>query len=260
MVAKKSLIRRKKPVVSESTTVKAVDVKEENVAEEAAPVQVSEPVQALPTPSEVPEITSPAPAASTPVTEDSPGGGIASSYDVSDSSSEEEEASGNDYDSNKSHTILGKLKWVIAFFVFLGFLVAVAYFSYMYGLTQGKNVAAIAEKSKKATVTPTLTETQEEVDLSAYTIEILNGSGKSGEASVLQDSLVEMGYKVEKIGNSPDSVKKTIIKSKKSVPTSFVKSLNKELADTYTLDDAEELEISEVTDVIIVIGSSKKQE
>lgn len=153
------------------------------------------------------------------------------------------------------------IKWLIVFIVSILILGAVAYFSYQFGLSQGSKIAQKKVEQQKAsapTRAPTPTE-EASANLSAYSISILNGSGRAGEASTLQKSLDGKGFNVEKIGNAETPVLKTVISAKKAVSAAFIDKLKKELSATYTLDDVQVLANSSDVDVVIVIGSSKKE-
>lgn len=165
-----------------------------------------------------------------------------------------DEAAPSDKDSS------GMVKWLIIFIIFILLLGVVAYVSYQFGLSQangnpGKNV----EQQDESAPSPSPTE-EASANLSAYSITVLNGSGITGEASTLQKSLDAAGFKVEAIGNADEDVDKTIIKAKKSVPSSFTDQLTEELSKTYVLDDSEVLKSSSEEDVVIIIGSTKEEE
>lgn len=131
-----------------------------------------------------------------------------------------------------------------------------------------KMVEDVAKKEKKEKVTPTVTETASptpatksatvEIDISKYTIKVLNGSGISGEASRLKDTLSESEFNVDNIGNADKSdYEKTKILAKKKVPAKFLDKLKKELEKSYVLEENEELPEEEGVDVVITIGNSK---
>ena len=101
----------------------------------------------------------------------------------------------------------------------------------------------------------------EVVDLSMYKIQVLNGSGISGEAARAKQLLEEEKFTVSSIGNA-DTVnyQKTIIQSKKTVPKEFIDKLKGFIDKSYVLDDTKELDESEKSDVLIIVGSEKVSE
>lgn len=114
----------------------------------------------------------------------------------------------------------------------------------------------------KTQVTPTASQASEsasvKVDYSKYEILVLNGSGISGEAAKVKDSLEEKKFVVKDIDNAESSdYEKTIIKAKKAVPKEYLDALKKLLGKTYVLDTEEELRESASADVTIIIGSKK---
>lgn len=113
------------------------------------------------------------------------------------------------------------------------------------------------ELPQKVEVTPAAIEpTEKPVNLTKYSIRILNGSERLGEASRLRNSLEEDGFKVSSIGNaSESSFLKTIIMAKSDVDESFIEKLKDVLRRFYELDKTEKLKDSAEDDVEIIIGS-----
>ena len=110
------------------------------------------------------------------------------------------------------------------------------------------------------TPTPATDSAKIEIDFSEYSIQVLNGSGISGEAAKARDILSSEDFNIEEIGNADSaSYEKTVIKAKKGVPSEFLDKLKGVLEESYILDSDEKLEESEGADVVIIIGSSKQQ-
>lgn len=96
------------------------------------------------------------------------------------------------------------------------------------------------------------------VDLSKYPINVLNGSGITGEAGKLKTSLTTAGFNVSGTGNATSTgFTKTVIKAKADVPAAFLIKLAETLKKTYELDVNQTLATSSTDTVQIVIGSSK---
>lgn len=102
------------------------------------------------------------------------------------------------------------------------------------------------------TEVPTPTEA---LDLSAYSIEVQNGTGVSGAAAVLQKSLVADGFTVSGVGNADASTyTKTEISVREGIPDAYVVELRKTLEKSYVLDDETQAPASQKADVVIIIG------
>lgn len=167
----------------------------------------------------------------------------------------------NDNTPTKKKTLL-----IISVFIALLLIAAGAIFVYFYISKKSKipflnnNVARIqpvAISPKVLTPTPTPT-----VDKAMYSIQILNGSGKVGEASKAQSLLEKGNFTVGNIGNADVyTYKETVIKAKKSVNNGFLASLRKTLSSKYVVaTDTATLKDSGTYDVEVVIGSSTAAE
>lgn len=154
---------------------------------------------------------------------------------------------------------------VVSFIVGLG---AMAGFEYA---TQNKmlnvklpQLPALSQFGMGAKATPTPkpaapTEVPEEVDLTAYTIRVLNGSGIQGEASRLKEKLATAGFEVGSVGNADrDDYTKTQVAVKKSVNKAFIEKLKEVLGASYELDKESVLpdSASDESDITVTIGSS----
>ena len=153
-----------------------------------------------------------------------------------------------------------KRMWINLIIIFIGTVVIVSFFLF---LRQKKiDEMNLQEQSSKVVPTKAVTPspTPEEVDVSAYTIEVLNGSGISGAAAKAKTLLTEESFTVESTGNADASdYEKTVIKAKGSVPEAYIEALKQLLAESYELDSVEDLAESADTDVVIIIGSQKPE-
>ncbi|MGH7203820.1 MAG: LytR C-terminal domain-containing protein [Candidatus Levyibacteriota bacterium] len=105
------------------------------------------------------------------------------------------------------------------------------------------------------TVVPTAIPTAKPVDLSAYTITVLNGSGIVGKASEVKTSLTTAGFKVSSTGNADKSTyTKTEIAAKKSVSKDYLTKLEDELKKSYDVDAVSTAPESDASDVTVTIG------
>lgn len=96
--------------------------------------------------------------------------------------------------------------------------------------------------------------------LTKYNINIMNGSGISGEAGKAKTLVETSGFKVGKTGNASSyDFTKTIIKAKSTVEKDYLDALSKALGKNYTVDTIQTLATSSSDDVQIVVGSLKSK-
>lgn len=120
-----------------------------------------------------------------------------------------------------------------------------------------------AEDSDSSSITPTSSfptdkpsPTEEDVDLEAYEIMVLNGSETAGEAGRLKTALEEAGFKVAGTGNADKTdYTETIVQAKSTVSKGYLDKLREELEGTYELTtNVEELDDDDENDVVVIIG------
>ncbi len=137
---------------------------------------------------------------------------------------------------------------------------------------QGKNILSqkfslpsfISNKNNSAKsevkITPTLvvTPTPTAIDKSQYSIQVLNGSGVTGEAAKVKQFLTSDGFSVSTTGNADnENYTDTEIKAKSSVSQAFLTELMKELSVTYSVSSTTSvLSAQSSADIIVIIGSS----
>lgn len=98
-----------------------------------------------------------------------------------------------------------------------------------------------------------------DIDLSPYTITILNGSGRAGEAAKLEGILKDNGFNVAEIGNADRSdYEKTEIHHKDEVPKDVILGLDKIINTLYDFSIDTKLEEIAKSDILIIIGESIK--
>lgn len=113
---------------------------------------------------------------------------------------------------------------------------------------------AVVENQEQ--VLPSPAPTEEPVDLTKYTIGVLNGSGTKGAAKELKDSLSEEGFNVSSSGNATSSsFTKSVIRAKKEVDLRYLVKLKDFLSKSYSLAEIQDLEDSGKTDVVVIIGA-----
>lgn len=122
------------------------------------------------------------------------------------------------------------------------------------GLTPTQTVVT----PRQMRLTPTATESAQ-VDFSDYSIRILNGSGRAGEAARLEAILEDNGFNVIEIGNANSSnYEKTEVYHKEEVPQSLILGLDKILNTLYDFSISANLEEDSESDILIIIGSAIK--
>jgi hypothetical protein len=121
--------------------------------------------------------------------------------------------------------------------------------------TPNYNYENTTTTSKEATPSPT----PSQLDLSKYSINIMNGSGVSGQANVAKDLLTKAGFSINKTGNASSyDYTKTVVKSKVNVPAEFLVKLKETLSKNYVLDTSTgSLATSSADSVQVIIGSTK---
>jgi hypothetical protein len=115
--------------------------------------------------------------------------------------------------------------------------------------------------TESPTSTPTPTP-EEELDLSNYSVNILNGSGIAGEAGRASSLLEELGFSELDTGNA-DSYEytTTVISLKKEVPDGVYEKIKESLSTDYIVEKSDEaLEEDSTYDVVITVGSRKAEE
>lgn len=144
-------------------------------------------------------------------------------------------------------------------------IVVVALGAFWY-VTTHNLLALKAELLHTSQVTPTValraipTPTPKPVNLSAYTITVLNGSYLSGEAAKVKTSLVSAGFTVGSIGNaSSHDATETVIAAKSSVDQAYLNKLTQVLQNTYVVSQQTTTLLDTANaDVVVTIGSSLK--
>lgn len=148
--------------------------------------------------------------------------------------------------------------WPILFVFIIALLALGGAYYYKQGGSKAEEAANIVPISQSPTEIPT--PTVEEVDLSEYEIEILNGSGVEGEAGRQQTNLEDEGFTVSSIGNAEESdYTKTLIQAKEEVDKEFLDKLKEVLEKSFVVDETEILEEEAESDVIVIIGSETSE-
>lgn len=147
-----------------------------------------------------------------------------------------------------------KIYIVFSVFILIGTLIGLMLFLFPYN--------QIGKKTKTesfATPTPVITKIPTPIptpNYQKYTIAVLNGSGKTGEAAKVADLLTKEGFKVTITGNADNQQYETTqVRYKKNVEIEFKLGLDKVLKTIYAnyIDELQQSN-SEKTDVTLIIG------
>lgn len=114
------------------------------------------------------------------------------------------------------------------------------------------------QESTAPSPTPSPTpEPEEEVDLSEFSVQVLNGSGQIGAAGKGSDSVESVGLTVDDTGNADNyDYEETVVQVKSTVPSSVVDKVIQALEDDgYSVEEGDELKSSDEFDMIVIVGS-----
>lgn len=163
----------------------------------------------------------------------------------------------------KNHTKIHFLLWLLLFICVIGASSGLLAYYFQYPPFSQKSVTRenISSQTLKETPSPTKeTEnsatTTTSVDLSAYTIEILNGTQIPGLAKQLSDDLTAKGVTITSSGNADvDTYTQTEIRYKPSVSEEYRMALDKLIKSIYDNSIEKNAEDNQTTDVLIIIGT-----
>jgi TolA-binding protein len=104
---------------------------------------------------------------------------------------------------------------------------------------------------------PEPTPTEEPVDLSKYTVRVLNGTGEAGVAASVRDELKGAGFNVVSIGNADDADATEIV-AIEEVEDEFLNKLKEALQSTYEVKEVTR-EATAAADIVITIGGEASE-
>jgi hypothetical protein len=136
----------------------------------------------------------------------------------------------------------------IGFLAFGGFL----YFSDNFDTGKLKKEPEKKLEIPQSSPTPTV----EPLDKDAFTIEVQNGSGISGEGASVGEMLEEDGFKVGDIGNANNSnYENTVITVNDDVPDVYIEALTKVLEKRGPVGKVKKFATGEDGEVLVIVGS-----
>jgi hypothetical protein len=97
-------------------------------------------------------------------------------------------------------------------------------------------------------------------NLSAFTIDVQNGSGIAGEATKVKNLLEKAGFKVGTTGNADNyNYENTVIKAQETVNQDFLTALSGALEKTYQLDSNQALPATSSSEIVVIVGKTKAE-
>ncbi len=93
------------------------------------------------------------------------------------------------------------------------------------------------------------------IDLSKYSVQVLNGSGVTGLASSIRDIMLAEGFETVDVGNTDETTKSTI-QIKDGTPKEVYEKITTKLSE-YSIVDGDKLAVGDEYDVIVIIGSKE---
>lgn len=159
----------------------------------------------------------------------------------------------------------------------LGYFFLVAVVAFIIGLISMAGISFLIQKMSNGTLFSSSKTTQTSptpnignkpsptamvLNLTEYSIKILNGSEIAGAATKLKDSLIQDGFKVAEIGNADkNDYTDTIIFAKKDTNTAYLDKLKNTLKKIYVLGPDTKIPpvSTSEADIIITIGSTAAQ-
>lgn len=163
----------------------------------------------------------------------------------------------------KGSTFNGKIVLVAIVIVLIVGAIVGGVFYYKKGVTNPKTDDK--PQPLPVTVVPTTTEaspttTQQEVALKDLKVQVLNGSGKVGEAGVVKTALTKAGFTAGNIttGNASSyNFTDTEVSLKEGISDSVFNDIKKALGENYSVVQKDNLGASASFDVVITVGKAK---
>jgi len=148
---------------------------------------------------------------------------------------------------------------LILFIVIILGVIAGGVYYYTTKVEKNGEPSQTEEQVVEPTQEPTPTDAQEEVNLSEYEVNILNGSGIPGEAGVVENLLIDAGFEDIDTGNAPSyDYEDTEVSMKEDTPGAVYDAIEEAISETYTPALSETyLEDSSDYDIIVTVGVKK---
>lgn len=154
-----------------------------------------------------------------------------------------------------------KGKNILLFAVVFLLVAIVSALFYFFATGSLKFEKPVEELQVTPTEEPSPTPTPEEFDRAELSVQVLNGSGISGEAGVMQTYLEDLGYEDIEVGNADSSDFVGVTIQIKEEFEDLAELIDEDLADEYTVNgDYEILDEESEFDVVIIVGSEEDEE
>lgn len=143
--------------------------------------------------------------------------------------------------------------------IVIGALLGISWkLAYERGVVVGQQQVKETQQKEAAVQEKIVTPTPDEISKGKYTIEVLNGSGISGEAARVKGILEKEGFTVSSTGNADKSdLEETTIQTKSSVAKEWIDLLKTALGTSVVVSEPTSLDDTESADVIVTVGSKK---
>lgn len=147
---------------------------------------------------------------------------------------------------------------ILAVAVILG-IIAGGFYYYRSRVSKKVEAPTPSPTPVSATPTPTPSEVMEELDLSEYSVSLLNGSGVPGEAGNAEELLSRLEFADIKTGNAESyDYEQTEVSLKKNLSQGVYGKIEAALSETYNVSLSETtLDEDSTFDVIIIVGKKK---
>lgn len=145
--------------------------------------------------------------------------------------------------------------------IVIGALLGISWkLAYERGVVVGETRVKEIQQKEAAVQEKIATPTRTEISKGNYTIEVLNGSGISGEAARVKGILEKEGFTVSSTGNADKSdFEETTISAKSSVEKEWIDLLKTALGTSVVVSEPTSLDDTESADVIVTVGSKKAE-
>lgn len=182
---------------------------------------------------------------------------------VTDQDIEFDEADLIEFDSKKPSKINKKLIVIVLIIVVILALAIGGFLFFKSQKGQSSKIEPTTAPKIEKEITPAIATpsaaAEEEVDLAGYTVQILNGSGVTGQAGVVEDILEKAGFEEFETDNADSfDYVETEVSLKKAVSKTVFEKIKTALKD-YTVIEGDQLKEDADYDVVLIIGTTTKK-
>ena len=125
----------------------------------------------------------------------------------------------------------------------------------------GASVEATPTPNTEEIPAPMPSPEAEDVDLTEFTVRVLNGTGTAGEAGKVKALLEEAGFEDIKTGNAPSEDNTvTTVSTKADVPAGAVKAVENALKGVFTTEAGDALDEDSDYDIVVTTGGASAKD